>query len=229
MLTWKYRCLYRHTHKDYKDMQNVKDGFVFFPLGFLVFTHFLKSIDFFFSWTEEKSNQCILKIMFPLTFPNSYIHPLFIHGLTTTLRLPRGSLAVIPCRPSSHTRKTNENQNRKPLSSDATSRPGCSRQWDPHLAVNDLGHCSQAPGLNSNSQCWDFPGGPVVKTQRFHCRAAGSIPGRGTKIPHAARWGQNKQRNKKFPMFPQTPTEFRTLPPTPWKLQVCPSLPSSTL
>ena len=31
---------------------------------------------------------------------------------------------------------------------------------------------------------WDFPGGPVVKTLCFHCSGHGSIPGRGTKIPH---------------------------------------------
>ena len=30
----------------------------------------------------------------------------------------------------------------------------------------------------------------MVKTPRFHCRGAGSIPGRGTKIPHAAWRGQ---------------------------------------
>ena len=29
---------------------------------------------------------------------------------------------------------------------------------------------------------WDFPGGPVVKTPRFHCRQMGSILGRGTKM-----------------------------------------------
>ena len=29
---------------------------------------------------------------------------------------------------------------------------------------------------------WDFPGGSVVKTLSYHCR--GSIPGRGTEIPH---------------------------------------------
>ena len=33
---------------------------------------------------------------------------------------------------------------------------------------------------------WDFPGGPVVKNQPSNAGEAGSIPGRGTKIPHAA-------------------------------------------
>ena len=32
----------------------------------------------------------------------------------------------------------------------------------------------------------DFPGCPMVKNLCFHCRDAGSIPGRGIKIPHAA-------------------------------------------
>ena len=32
---------------------------------------------------------------------------------------------------------------------------------------------------------WDFPGGPVVKNPSCNAGDAGSIPGRGTKIPHA--------------------------------------------
>ena len=34
---------------------------------------------------------------------------------------------------------------------------------------------------------WDFPGGPVVKNLPSNAGDAGSIPGRGTKIPRAAR------------------------------------------
>ena len=47
----------------------------------------------------------------------------------------------------------------------------------------------------------DFPDGALVKAPRFHCRAHGfewdtsSIPGRGTKILHAERHGQKKQRH----------------------------------
>ena len=33
---------------------------------------------------------------------------------------------------------------------------------------------------------WDFPGGPVVKNLPSNAGDAGSIPGRGTRIPHAA-------------------------------------------
>ena len=32
----------------------------------------------------------------------------------------------------------------------------------------------------------NFPGGPVVNTLHFHSGGTGSIPGQGTKIPHAA-------------------------------------------
>ena len=34
---------------------------------------------------------------------------------------------------------------------------------------------------------WDFPGGPVVRTLPSSAGGAGSIPGRGAKIPHALR------------------------------------------
>ena len=33
----------------------------------------------------------------------------------------------------------------------------------------------------------DFPGGPVVETSPSNAGGAGSIPGRGAKIPHASR------------------------------------------
>ena len=32
---------------------------------------------------------------------------------------------------------------------------------------------------------WDFPGGPVVKNSPSNAGDTGSIPGQGTKIPHA--------------------------------------------
>ena len=41
----------------------------------------------------------------------------------------------------------------------------------------------------------DFPGGPVVKTPHFHSRGTGSVPGRGTKILHAA-WPKKKNRER---------------------------------
>ena len=44
----------------------------------------------------------------------------------------------------------------------------------------------------------DFPGGPVVKTSPSNTGSEGSIPGRGTKIPHAAGCSQ-KVKEKKIP------------------------------
>ena len=40
----------------------------------------------------------------------------------------------------------------------------------------------------------DFPGGPVVTTPLFNAGGVGSIPGQGTKIPHAMQCGQKKKR-----------------------------------
>ena len=42
---------------------------------------------------------------------------------------------------------------------------------------------------------WDFPGGPVVKNPPSNAGDAGSIPGRGTKIPHAT--GQLSPRSRR--------------------------------
>ena len=36
----------------------------------------------------------------------------------------------------------------------------------------------------------EFPGGPVDRIWRFHCRGPVSIPGQGTEIPQAAWRGQ---------------------------------------
>ena len=41
--------------------------------------------------------------------------------------------------------------------------------------------------LDYKRERWDFPGGPVVKTSPSNAGGAGSIPGRGAKIPHASR------------------------------------------
>ena len=39
--------------------------------------------------------------------------------------------------------------------------------------------------LFKNMKTWDFPGGPVVKDLPSNAGDVGSIPGWGTKIPHA--------------------------------------------
>ena len=44
----------------------------------------------------------------------------------------------------------------------------------------------------------EFPGGPVIRTQHFHCRGPGLIPGWGTKIPQAVRRGQIKKKKKEM-------------------------------
>ena len=43
----------------------------------------------------------------------------------------------------------------------------------------------------------EFPGVPADGTWRFHCCGWSSIPGRGTKIPQAARCGHKKKKKKK--------------------------------
>ena len=43
----------------------------------------------------------------------------------------------------------------------------------------------------------DFPVGPVVKALWSHCAGGvGSIPGQGTKIPHAVQCGQEQQKKR---------------------------------
>ena len=42
----------------------------------------------------------------------------------------------------------------------------------------------------------EFPGGPVVRIQRFHYRGPGSIPGRGTKVLPQAAWQGQKKKNQ---------------------------------
>ena len=39
----------------------------------------------------------------------------------------------------------------------------------------------------------DFPNGPVVKTPPSNAGCTGSVPSRGTKIPHAVQCGKNKK------------------------------------
>ena len=47
------------------------------------------------------------------------------------------------------------------------------------------------------SHFWDYPGGPVVKTPPSNAGGVGSIPGQGTKVPHAAGCGQKSLKKKK--------------------------------
>ena len=49
---------------------------------------------------------------------------------------------------------------------------------------------------DSGKKCWDFPGGPGVKTPHFHSKEHGLTPGWGTKILHAL-WLKKKKKEKK--------------------------------
>ena len=43
----------------------------------------------------------------------------------------------------------------------------------------------------------EFPGGPVVRTWRFHGQGPGSVASRGTKITQAAWRGQKKKKKRR--------------------------------
>ena len=45
--------------------------------------------------------------------------------------------------------------------------------------------------------CWEFPGGPVVRTPHFHCMD--SMPGQGTNIPQAEKKKKVIKGNKSYP------------------------------
>ena len=50
--------------------------------------------------------------------------------------------------------------------------------------IFDLKNQTLNGGIKKEQE-WDFPGGPMVKNPPSNAGDAGSIPGRGTKIPHA--------------------------------------------
>ena len=55
--------------------------------------------------------------------------------------------------------------------------------------------------IKNNNPLWNFPGSPVVKTLDPSAGGTGSIPGQGTKIPHAAGLAKIKKiykLNEKF-------------------------------
>ena len=54
------------------------------------------------------------------------------------------------------------------------------------------------PNNNKNNKNnWDFPGDPVAGTSPANSGCTGSIPGWGTKIPHAP-WLKNKIKQKQY-------------------------------
>ena len=63
--------------------------------------------------------------------------------------------------------------------------PGLVNFWQGHLPVHCVLQNSTAYGDIREAER-DFPGGPVVKNPPYSAGDMGSIPGQGTKIPHAA-------------------------------------------
>ena len=64
-----------------------------------------------------------------------------------------------------------------------------------------MNHLHQNPWSGMHllkSTFWDFPGGPVVKTLSSNAGSAGSIPGRGAKIPHASRPKNQNLKQKQY-------------------------------
>ena len=53
------------------------------------------------------------------------------------------------------------------------------------INITSLGFCEDKNWLEHEKCLWDFPGGPVVMNPPSTAGDAGSIPGWGTKIPHA--------------------------------------------
>ena len=45
--------------------------------------------------------------------------------------------------------------------------------------------CSTELLWENQAKCWDLPGGPVVKNMSCSTGDTGSVPGQGTKFPHA--------------------------------------------
>ena len=74
-------------------------------------------------------------------------------------------------------------------------------QWLGLRALN-TGGPRFSPWLENPTNCkarpktkhgtWDLPGGPVVKTPRFHAGCLGLIPGWETKIPHTFQCDRKK-------------------------------------
>ena len=59
-------------------------------------------------------------------------------------------------------------------------------------------------------KCWDFPGGPVVKTLLPNAQGTGLISGKGAKISHAEwRGGKNKEASHQFTSIIKSGSEFQ--------------------
>ena len=68
-----------------------------------------------------------------------------------------------------------------------TAEPGGLPSMGSHRVGHDRSDLAAAAANNHR----DFPGGPVVKTLPSNAEGTVSIPGRGTRIPHAS-WPKNQ-------------------------------------
>ena len=48
--------------------------------------------------------------------------------------------------------------------------------------------------VKNDYRCWDFPGGPVIKTMPSTAGGAGSTPGQGTKVLYASGYSQKLKK-----------------------------------
>ena len=60
------------------------------------------------------------------------------------------------------------------------------------------GERNRKKGKLKNGRVRDFPGGPVVETLHSNAGGVGSIPGGGTKIPHASRPKNQNIKQKQY-------------------------------
>ena len=71
--------------------------------------------------------------------------------------------------------------------------PWATRKRSSHSLQPEKARAKQRrPSTGKNSVTWEFSGGPVVRTQCFHCKARGSAPGPGSMIPRATWRGDKK-------------------------------------
>ena len=69
-------------------------------------------------------------------------------------------------------------------------------EWNDKALLHSTGGCIRypvrSPVEKNIKKDRDFFGGPAAETPHFHCRGTGSIPGQGTKIPHATEQPRKK-------------------------------------
>ena len=77
---------------------------------------------------------------------------------------------------------------------------GKQEQWQSRLK-----RCRAHVLFQSKQLSREFPGGPVVRIQCFHCRDLGSVPNWETEIPQTTQHSPNKIKKKKVVSKPPLP------------------------